>query len=43
VTEPTIRPALTAEIPTVGQLIAVSFNELGANMYLVPRWPTASR
>jgi ribosomal protein S18 acetylase RimI-like enzyme len=41
VTEPTIRPALTAEIPTVGQLIAVSFNELGANMYLGP--PLADR
>jgi ribosomal protein S18 acetylase RimI-like enzyme len=36
VTEPTIRPALAAEIPAVGELVAVSFNELGANVYLVP-------
>ena len=35
-TEPTIRPALAAEIPAVGELIAVSFNELDANIYLVP-------
>jgi GNAT superfamily N-acetyltransferase len=39
--EPAIRPALTAEIPAVGELIAVSFNELGANAYLVP--PLADR
>jgi hypothetical protein len=32
VTDPTIRPALDEEIPAVGELIAVSFNELGANV-----------
>jgi len=41
VTDPTIRPALDEEIPAVGELIAVSFNELGANVYLVP--PLADR
>ena len=40
-TEPTIRPALTTEIPVVGELIAVSFDHLGANIYLVP--PPAGR
>jgi ribosomal protein S18 acetylase RimI-like enzyme len=40
-TEPAIRPALTAEIAAVGHLIAVSFNELAANIYLVP--PLADR
>ena len=40
-TDPTIRPALDEEIPAVGELIAVSFNELGANVYLVP--PLADR
>jgi ribosomal protein S18 acetylase RimI-like enzyme len=41
VTEPTIRAALAAEIATVGELIAVAFDELGANRYLVP--PAADR
>ena len=40
-TDPTIRPALDEEIPAVGELIAVSFNKLGANVYLVP--PLADR
>ena len=35
-TEPTIRPALATEIPAAGELIAVSFNDLGPNIYLVP-------
>ena len=39
--EPTIRPALTTELPVVGELIAVSFNELAPNIYLVP--PPAER
>jgi hypothetical protein len=41
VTEPTIRAARTAEIPSAGHLIAVAFNELDANAYLVP--PLADR
>jgi ribosomal protein S18 acetylase RimI-like enzyme len=36
VTGPTIRPAGAGEIAAVGELVAVSFNELGANVYLVP-------
>jgi hypothetical protein len=41
VTEPAIRAARAAEIPDLGHLIAVSFNDLGANVYLVP--PLADR
>jgi len=41
VTEPTIRPARAGEIPALGHLIAVSFNHLGPNVYLVP--PPADR
>jgi ribosomal protein S18 acetylase RimI-like enzyme len=41
VTEPAIRPARAAEIPALGHLIAVSFNDLDANIYLVP--PLADR
>ncbi len=40
-TEPTIRPALDGEVPVVGELIAVSFDGLGPNIYLVP--PLAER
>jgi len=36
VAEPTIRAALATEIAAVGELIAVSFNHLGPNLYLVP-------
>ncbi len=36
-TEPTIRPALTTEIPAVGELISLSFDDLAPNRYLVPR------
>jgi GNAT superfamily N-acetyltransferase len=36
-----IRPATAAEVPAVGELIAVAFNHLGANAYLVP--PLADR
>jgi ribosomal protein S18 acetylase RimI-like enzyme len=36
VTEPTIRPAGVGEVPALGELIAVSFNHLGPNLYLVP-------
>jgi ribosomal protein S18 acetylase RimI-like enzyme len=36
VTEPTIRPALPTEIPAVGELIAISFDDLAPNAYLVP-------
>ena len=35
-TEPTIRPALATEIPAVGELIAISFDDLAPNAYLVP-------
>ena len=35
-TEPTIRPAMPTEIPAVGELIAISFDDLAPNAYLVP-------
>jgi len=41
VTEPTVRPARAGEIPALGHLIAVSFNHLDPNVYLVP--PPADR
>ena len=40
-TVPTIRPATAGKIPALGHLIAVSFNHLGPNVYLVP--PPADR
>lgn len=40
-TEPIIRTALDGEVPAVGELIAVSFDDLGPNAYLVP--PPAER
>jgi ribosomal protein S18 acetylase RimI-like enzyme len=35
-TNPTIRPAREDEIPAVGALVALSFDDLAANHYLVP-------